>query len=113
MEPAALRINIRKTSDKTVQPKGEASIPRTDVSILELVTYGKAWRIASTVTATGLVAAIAGGAAYGAAISGSGQNFHAYYLLGAGAAVGICAGAYYLGKHGDRRITTIRIVPEP
>ena len=112
--PDALRIHIGKTSDKKIQPKGAVSIPRNAVSTLQVVRYGKKWRVMGTATSIAIVAIAGAGAGYAAASSGtSTDNVQVLATAASAAAAGICVGGYYLGKRADRHITTIRIVPEP
>jgi hypothetical protein len=59
VQPEALIIKITKTSDKIVQPKGEISIPRTAIPVLQVVKYGIRWRIFGTAIGAALGVLIA------------------------------------------------------
>lgn len=109
VQPEALIVKITKTSDKKVQPKGEVSLPRSAVSVLQVMNYSVRWRIIGTTIAPVLVA-VAGTAA---AFNGVGDfyedlpkiiGFCSAGMLGSG------VGGYFLGKRADRHVTTIRIV---
>ena len=110
VEPEALRIKISKTSDKKVQPKGEALIPRTQVSIAQVVKYGKKWRIVGALAGPAAVAAVAA-AAFPYDVT---EGFVPVIVLSVSvaAAAGAAIGGYYIGRSADRQTTTIRIIPE-
>ena len=110
VEPQALRIRITKTSDRNVHPKGETLIPRTAVSVVQVVRFGVRWRIFGTVTGPLLVAAAgASAAALGIGrVEGLGKSIGVGLALYGGAGVG----GYYLGKRADRHVAIIRIVPQ-
>jgi len=48
VEPEGLRTRITKTSDQKVQPKGEVLLPKTSVSVLQVMSIGIRWRILGT-----------------------------------------------------------------
>jgi hypothetical protein len=110
VDPQALRIKITKTSDKIGQPKGEFSIPRTAIPVLQLVQYGSRWRIFGT--AVGPILMGAAGASVYARGAGSVDDIPKYIGIGAAAVIGSGVGGYFLGKRADRRVTTIRILPQ-
>jgi hypothetical protein len=105
VRPEALVIDIRKTSDKTGHPKGEAAIPRGLVTGLQLIRHSGPGRLIG-----GLLGAV-GGCALAGVIT--------FYNPGAGAILGwtvllpgAATGGYYFGKTLDRRVTKITIAPE-
>ena len=54
VQPEALLIRITKTSDRKLQSKGEASVPRSAVSVLQLVKTGNRWRAVGTTVGSGI-----------------------------------------------------------
>ena len=109
VEPEVLRIRITRSSDRHAQPKGEASIPRHAVSVVEVVKYGKLWRLLGAL-------AIPAGAASAAAITfprDVSEGPVPGIVLGVSLAgvAGTALAGYYLGKRADRHRTTIRIIP--
>jgi hypothetical protein len=107
VQPQALLIKIEKTSNKKVHPKGEASLPRSAISVLQVMKYGVRWRIIGTAIAPALVA-VAGTAAV--IRSGNADDLPRYVGFGAAGVIGAGVGGYYLGRRADRHVTTIRIV---
>jgi len=103
VEPQALRIQITKTSDKLVQPKGEISLPRTAIPVLQVMRYGIRWRIFGT--AIGPVLVGAAGASVAARGAGTVNDLPKYIGYGAGAVIGTGVGGYFLGKRADRHVT--------
>lgn len=110
VEPEALRIRITKTSDPKAQPKGETSIPRTAVSMVQVERYGVRWRIACTAIGPIFVSAAAAG--YASRAGPSGSALSALVGFSAAAVAGTAMAGYYLGKRADRQVTIIRIAPE-
>lgn len=102
-----LVLDVRRTSDSKVQPKGPASIPRASVTTLQKSeTKAVGGRVLGVVVGV-LVGMVAGGeiVAHGDMREGPGvTTFTAVAVSGA-------VGGYYLGKSVDRRSTTIRVVP--
>jgi len=110
VDPVGLLLDISKTSDKRVQPKGVHTIPRQSVSFLRLTEYRKTGRLIFT---AGALAAAGSFLALGARDSGLSEGPLVVILPAVGAAgtAGIGVGAYYFGKAVDKRVTDIRIVP--
>lgn len=108
VEPAQLRLDITRTTDARVQPRGQTLVPRSAVSVLELAAYGHLWRIVGTIAGPLLVAAAAGGVVRHTGV----ENLGSAVGLAAAGMAGSGIGGYYLGKRADRRIVTLRIVPE-
>jgi hypothetical protein len=106
VEPEQLRVRITKTSNPRVQPRGQALIPRTAVSAMQVVRYGVRWRITGMIAGPLLVAATA---VTVVAHTGAG-NLNTAAGLTAGGILGGAVAGYYTGKRADRRIVTIRIV---
>jgi len=110
VDPAGLRLDISKTSDKKAQPKGVHTIPRQSVFFLRVTEYRKIGRLVFT---TGALAAAGTFLALGARDSGLTEGPLVIVLpaVGAGGTAGIGVGAYYFGKAVDKRVTDIRIAP--
>ena len=110
VEPEGLRVRITRTSDKKAFPKGERVIPRQSISVLRVIEYRKTARLLCTLGAIGGTAAIVAtrdiGVYEGAAV------VLVPTLTVAGAAGAGVAG-YYIGTRIDRKITFIRVIPEP
>jgi hypothetical protein len=110
VDAAGLRLDISKTSDKRVQPKGAHTIPRQAVSFLQVTEYRKAGRLLFTL---GTLAAAGAFVAIGARDSGltEGPLVVIVPAVGAAGTAGLGVGGYYFGKAVDKRVTGIRIVP--
>lgn len=112
VEPDALLLRVRNTSDSKAYPKGPLRIPRAGLHTLELKTKGYKFRVIGTVL--GGIAGFAGGAA--AAYGLEGGLFHDNHPTGSVAAfVGITAAGvtagYFAGNAGDRHSVMIEILP--
>jgi hypothetical protein len=108
VQPEALIIKITKTSDKKLQSKGEASVPRSAVSVLQLVKTGNRWRAVGTTVGLGLVAAA--GTAIAIRTHVSAENLLKYVGYGSAGMLGAGIGGYFIGRRADRHVTIIRIV---
>ena len=110
VDPAGLRLDISKTSDKRLQPKGVHTIPRQSVSVLRVTEYRKMGRLLFTLGALATAGAFV---AHGASDSGltEGPLVVIVPAVGAAGTAGIGVGAYYFGKAVDKRVTDIRIAP--
>ena len=112
-----LEVDIKKTSDGSLHPKGRTRIPRASVSVIELREMRK-FPIGGI---GGGVAGYLGGALLGAItgmgiekITGNDTDFPTGALLGG--QVGAIAGAVVGGRLGhnlDRRNILIKIIPDP
>ncbi|HLK67187.1 MAG TPA: hypothetical protein VKU19_27320 [Bryobacteraceae bacterium] len=111
VEPDALVVNVKSTTDGTLYAKGQTRVPRATLHTLELRTKGKKFRVIGT--ALGAGAGLVGGAVAAFEIGGILDNHNGGKA--AAAFVGITAGAtlagYLVGNVADKRSTTIEIVP--
>lgn len=98
----ALRMVVRRTSNRRAYPKGVSSIPRSSVSVLRLIRRGSRWQIIGTVAGT-----FAGLVAGGVVAYYSGSDAAGYAVWGGTAAAG-----YGLGYAGDKKTTLILVLPE-
>ena len=101
VEPQALVLDIRKTSNRRIWPKGETAIPRASVSEFRLIkTEGNSWRVIGTVLAG------VGGAALGIGI--------AIFSPPAGAAVaaGITGLGFWGGWESDHNTRLVTVAPD-
>ncbi len=69
VDPAGLRLDISKTSDRRTQPKGVYTIPRQSVSVLRVTEYRKIGRLLFTAGALATAGAIAARGAHDATFS--------------------------------------------
>ena len=103
VEAQALVLQVKRTSDKAVMPKGRASVPRTEVKVLGIRRSGKKFRVIGTIA----------GAWFGLGLG----SYTALRTNSAGAALatlasvggGLTTLGYFLGEAGDHRLTTIVI----
>ncbi len=112
IEPNALTVQVKKTTDPIAYPKGTLRVPRETLRVLQLQTKGTKFRIIGTTL--GAIVGIAAGAIVGVAINGgilSNNNPKG----SAAAFIGITAGGtalgYLAGNAGDKRSITIEIMP--
>ena len=110
VDPAGLRLDISKSSDKTVQPKGVHTISRQLVSVVRVTEYRKSGRLLFTL---GAIAAAGACAARGALDSGLSEGPMVVVLpvVAAAGTAGAGVGGYYFGKAVDKRVTVIRVAP--
>lgn len=107
VNPEALVLNIKKTSDRAAYPKGEFSIPRSSVATLQMNETRGPWR------AIGTGIGVAAGAIPGALVY---QRFNnegasqAAAALAAGLIAGGAAAGFLAGRSADRQVTLITIV---
>lgn len=95
-------IDIRKTSNTKLFPKGQGFLPRASVSVVEVSeTHGVAGRVAGTV----------GGFLVGSVIAGALLDNGNRAAAGGGAAlaIGMPVGGYFYGRSIDRKVTRIHI----
>ena len=109
VEMGALRVDVSKTSDRELLPKGARLIPRESVSLLRVTQYRKLGRILVTSGAL----AIAGGIVaanypdlYEGAVVAIVPAVTAVGLVGVG------LGGYYAGKRLDKSVTEIRVLSD-
>lgn len=110
VDPTGLRLNISKTSDKRVQPKGVHSIPRQSVSVLRVTEYRKIGRLAFTAGALATAGAFLSLGARDSSIT-EGPMVVVIPVLGAVGTAGLGVGGYYFGKAVDKRVTVVRVAP--
>ena len=108
VEPEGLRLDVTKTSDRKLHPKGPRLIPRQSVSFLRVIEYR---HVARVVCALGAVAAAGLITAAGSRDLYEGSVLIIVPAVGAAGAAGLGVAGYYAGKRLDRKVTEIRIVP--
>jgi hypothetical protein len=116
VQPDALVLDIKKSSDVQSYPKGKSSIPRSSVSVVQLKQIRGNWRLLGTVigaTAGGVGAwFVAEGVFH---VSGEGLNPSKAPLV-IGTVAGLVAGGatigYFAGRQRDNRVTVIKIIPD-
>lgn len=108
VEADGLRLNITKTGDRKLHPKGSQLIPRQLVTFLRVTEFRHLARIIVPVAAVAVVAAVTASA--GSGIS-EGVGIIAVPVAGAAGGVGAAIGGYYAGKAIDKRVTAIRVIP--
>jgi hypothetical protein len=107
----ALLIQVSKSTNPAVYPRGPMRVPREKLHVLDLHGKGVKYRVIGTTL--GAVAGAAGGA--GVALGVQGGIFSDEHNGAAGAAfVGVMAGVtatgYVFGNAADRRTTKIQII---
>src|ERR1039458_2676713 len=105
----SLKLDVRKTSDSKVQPRGTASIPRASVTTLQMTdAKGAGGRI------LGVVVGVVVGMVAGAEIVAHTSRMTEAGAVGAFAGVSVAGatGGYYAGRSVDRHTTIIRVVRE-
>ncbi len=106
VEPEGLRLNVKKSSNRQIQPKGKHLVPRAGLSLVRVTEYRKLGRLLGTTAAIGVTGGIVA-ALYPALYEGA-----LVVAVPAGIAAGITGaaiGGYYAGKAFDKRVTEIRI----
>ncbi len=104
-----LRMKVRKTSDRKVQPKGEHAIPRQSISGLRMTEYRVIGR---------LIGALAPPAVVGIITPALASEIYEGPLviivpaLAVAGAIGLSVAGYYIGKALDKRVVEIQIAPE-
>jgi len=105
----SLSLDVRKTSDSKVQPKGTASIPRASVTTLRMTdAKGTGGRI------LGVVVGVVVGMVAGGEIVAHTSRITEGAAVGTftGVAIAGATGGYYAGRSVDRHTTIIRVVRE-
>ena len=106
-----LQIDISKTSNKKIQPKGLQLIPKQSVSVLRVNADRKIGRVVCTVGAAAAVAAIAATVAYNGTGISEGVGVIVLPAVAAAGTVGAGVGGYFIGRAIDRRETIVRVIP--
>jgi hypothetical protein len=108
VEAEGLRLNVSKSSNRGVQPKGKHLIPRASVSVLRVTEYRQLGRLLGTLGA----AALAGGIVAAQSVDVyEGALVVIVPVVEAGGIIGSGVGGYYVGKALDKRVTEIIVVP--
>jgi len=107
----ALILDVEKTSDSRSHPKGQASIPRSSVSVIE-----RKERNAKIGAMVGSLVGGLGGAALGGRAAWSSGSRCGPGTCGTAVVVGVLAGGggggvlgYFAGRHFDHNVTLIRV----
>ena len=107
----ALLIEVSKSTNPEVHPKGLMRVPRAKLHVLDLHGKGLKYRVIGT--ALGFAAGAAGGACVAFGVQGGPFGDESGGAAGAGM-IGVMAGVtvagYAVGNAADRRTTTIQIV---
>lgn len=109
VEPDGLRLDLSKTSDRELLPKGERLIPRQSVSLMRVTEYRKLGRLLVT---SGALAMAAGIVATSYPDLYEGAAVAIVPAVTAGGFVGVGLGGYYAGKRLDKTVTEIQILPD-
>ncbi len=109
VRPDELAIQVKKTSNRQVYAKGQASIPRSSVSTVELKMLRRVrGRVIGSVV--GVIAGLAAGVLLVSVKYGVESGEAGWVPFVTGAAAGTLG--YYGGRALDRQSTLIKIVPE-
>jgi hypothetical protein len=105
----ALLIEVHKSTNPAVYPRGPMLVPRAKLHVLDLHGKGHKYRVIGT--ALGFVAGAAGAVAAGGGVGLSRDDRGAAGSVGAVSVMaGVTAAGYAVGNIADRRTTTIRII---
>ena len=113
----ALELDVKKTSDRRLHPKGRTTIPRAAAAVIEL----REMRQFPIGAIGGGVAGYWGGAALGLGIGlivmndkdRSGEDYGGALLVGMASAIAGAVVGGRLGHNLDRRNILIKIIPDP
>lgn len=108
IRPEALVMEITKTSNRKVHPKGQAEIPRASVMELAVIKDKGPGKLIG-----GILGTVGGFALAGALIVASDGNAAVGWTSLLGVVPAAAAGGYYAGRAVDRRVTRIVIAPDP
>ncbi len=112
VEPDALLIDVKRTTNAKAYPRGATRVPRATLRRFDIRTKGVAFRIVGTVLGSGV--GLVGGVAAGWGIQGGILN-NRRNAQAAGAFVGIWAGGtvagYFAGNAVDTHWTPVEILP--
>jgi hypothetical protein len=103
-----LLLNVKKTSDRKSYPRGQNTIPRASVTTLQLETIrGSGGRTIGVI-----VGALGGLILGGDLVAHTAHSEAAAISSFLGISTGSAIAGYYAGKTSDRRVTTVKILPE-
>ena len=101
-----LVLDVRKTSNAQLQPKGSATIPRSSVTVVKLLTdRGTRWRKPIAVIG-GIGGVMLGGYIAGSVVSSAGPGLAIFVTT---SAASIVAG-HAIGERLDKKVKTYRLV---
>jgi len=103
----ALVMNVKRTSNKSIQAKGNAAVPRDSVTLIQLKRR-KGSGARALGTTLGAISGVVLGAYVGAVAADSGGAFVAIFV---GIAAAGTAGGYFAGKEMDKQVLYIKVVP--
>ncbi len=110
VEPEAMRVKIRFSSEPETWPEGAKSLPRGIVSMIRIVERSRWWRAVLT---PGVPALMLGAMGVAASSVSPTPDPRKVVGVGVGVALGSTVGGYYLGWRLDlRRVTEISVIPE-
>jgi len=104
-----LLLDVKKNSDRRSYPRGQNAIPRASVTTLQFETVrGSGGRT------IGLIVGVLGGVILGGDLVAHTAHSEAAAIASLfGISTGSAIAGYYSGRKHDRRITTVKILPEP
>jgi hypothetical protein len=103
----ALLMDINRTSDSSVYPKGNARIPKASVQLIQLERRRGSWG-----RNLGTIIGVLSGVVLGAYVAGTRtHSAKAGIPTFLGIAGGVSVGGYVVGRGLDKRTTLIKIVP--
>jgi hypothetical protein len=103
----ALLMDIKRTSDSGIHPKGNALIARNSVSLIRLERNGGSWG-----KNLGTVIGVLTGVVVGGYIAGTSTDSAEIGIpTFLGIASGVSVGGYLVGRETDKQTTYIKIVP--
>jgi hypothetical protein len=103
-----LLLNVKKTSDRKSYPTGQNAIPRASVTTLQFETV----RGSGGKTIGVIVGALGGLILGGDLVAHTAHSEAAATSSFLGISTGSAIAGYYAGKASDRRVTTVKILPE-
>jgi len=104
-----LLLDVKKTSDRRSYPRGQNAIQRASVTTLQFETVrGSGGRT------IGLIVGVLGGVILGGDLVAHTSHSEAAAITSLfGISTGSAIAGYHSGRKHDRRITTVKILPEP